>query len=188
MRHTRQLEERSRLHAMKVAASLICWLGMESSVVLANPASPDTYHRACTARDVVGTWEVVKWRTLVTFDEKDKGSSYFHRHQLFQFAADGTLKSMTSTRPFDDRSSRAFARVPKVISYHFPSNGQLETTRTDLPGHRELWICHFVTRRVKDAPRQVDLRPGDVVMTLLDRQGKPVFIRQLRRTNDASGR
>jgi hypothetical protein len=40
-----------------------------------------------------------------------------------------------------------------------------------------MWVCHFVTRRVADASQQVDLRPGDVVMTLLNRDGKPIYIR-----------
>lgn len=189
MRHARQYKERPWLQLTTMTvAGLICWLGTESPPVLAKPSSANGYHRACTASDIVGTWEVVKWRALVTFGEKDKGSSYFHPHQLYQFTADGTLKSMTSTQPFESGSSRALDRVPKVISYHFPSAGQLETTRTDLPSHRELWVCHLVTKHVEDASHQVDLRQGDVVMTLLDRNGKPLFIRQLRRMSDASGR
>lgn len=189
MRHARQYETGPWLQlTIMTAAGLICWLATEPSPVLAKPSSSDGYHRACTARDIVGTWEVVKWRALVTFGEKDKRSSYFHPHQLYQFTADGTLKSMTSTKPFDSGSSRALDRVPTVISYHFPSAGQLETKRTDLASHRERWVCHFVTKHVDDASHQVHLRQGDVVMTLLDRSGKPLFIRQLRRMSDVSGR
>ncbi len=189
MRRARQYEERSWLQlATLTVAGLIGWLATDSATVSAKTSSESGYHRACTASDIVGTWQVVKWRPLVKFSEKDKSSSYFHPHQLYQFTADGTLKSMTSTRPFDSGSSRAFDRVPKVISYHFPSNGQLETRRTDSPGHGERWVCHFVTKDVKDASRQVDLRQGDVVMTLLGREGKPIFIRQLRRLSNVSGR
>lgn len=188
MWRARQYEQESWFQLTTiVAVGLTCWLATESSVVLAKPPSANGYHRPCTASDIVGTWEVTKWRALVTFDEKDKNSPYFHPHQLYQFTEDGALKSMTSTKAFHGDSSDTFGRIPKVISYRFSSNGRLEATRTDLPGHKELWICHFVTTHVKDASRQVDLRKGDVVMTLLDRQGAPLYIRQLRRHGNESG-
>ncbi len=161
------------------AAFVAVWLCIGPAVGLAEPGN--SYHRPCTAGDLVGTWKVVKFRALGTVDKQNQSNSYFHPHQRYQFAADGALKSMTSTRPIDGTAIGVFDRVPHVISYRFRSEAQLETTRTDLPGHRELWICHFVTRRVKDAAREVDLRKGDVVMTLLDGRGKALYIRQMRR-------
>ena len=139
-----------------------------------------TYHRPCKAADLVGLWKVVQWTTYI---DKEKLNSYGHRHQWYLFSADGTLRSMTSTKPNENTREimRTLEKLPAVISYSCAEEGKVVTTRKDLPNGSELWAASFVTKDKADAARKVDLRQGDVVMTLLDKKGRPLYVRQMRK-------
>jgi hypothetical protein len=155
------------------------------SVFLALTASDastvEPYSRPCRADDLIGLWKVVKWTSYL--DDDRKLNSYAHAHQWYLFTPDGTLRSMTSTRRNPNEDLTVLAKLPAVISYRCTADGNVLTERKDLPSVKETWMCSVVTADRSDQARDVHLKKADVVMQLLGRDGRPIYVRQMRRVD-----
>jgi len=46
---------------------------------------------------------------------------------------------------------------------------------------KERWRVVYITKDIKDATLGIDVKVGDVVMSLLDQNNKVIYIRQLRK-------
>ncbi|MBI4024946.1 MAG: hypothetical protein HY360_08185 [Verrucomicrobia bacterium] len=171
--------------------------------------SPDTkaaapsYHRPCKADDLPGTWKVVKWTCYFKPPEKDIANVWFHDDQWCQFTGDGKMKSASAmkggrlldakaferlpvTRSLYDRfkvplESGVLEKLPAVIAYACETDGRVVVTRTDLQDHREIWFSNLITENRSEPTVDVFLEKGDLLMTILNAQGKPAYLRQLRR-------
>lgn len=135
--------------------------------------------RACTVKDVVGTWSLVKWNAPVHFNNPH--APYVMPHQIFQFGEDGGMKSAHSEKAFESSPAKVLQNVPSVVSYQVGSNGLMTVQAKERPEASETWECNAVTQNVDDQKRQVHLKRGDVVMTLLGKDGQPLYVRQLRK-------
>lgn len=135
--------------------------------------------RACTVKDVVGTWKLVKWNAPVHFN--DPHAPYVMPYQVFQFGEDGGLKSAHSEQAFEGSPAKVLQSVPSVVSYQMGANGLVTVRAKERPEASETWECNAVTENVDDQKRQVHLKRGDVVMTLLGKDGQPLYVRQLRK-------
>ena len=135
--------------------------------------------RTCTAKDLVGSWSLVKWNAPVHFNNPH--APYVMPHQVFQFGEDGGLKSAHSEEAFDVSPAKVLQRVPSVVNYRVGSNGVVTVQAKERPEASETWECHTVVDNVDDQKRQVHLKRGDVVMTLLGKDGQPLYVRQLRK-------
>lgn len=153
--------------------------GSQSKITLVSHKE-SSYHRACLAADLVGLWKVVQWTTYI---DKANLNSYGHPHQWYWFSADGALRSMTSTKPNENvgEIAETLGKLPAVISYSCAEGGKVATTRKDSPNGSELWAAFVVTQDKAEAARNVDLKRGDVVMTLLGKEGRPLYVRQMRK-------
>ena len=141
--------------------------------------SQASYNRPATVADLPGLWKVVQWSTFV---DQSKLNSYAEPYQWYLFDNNGSLRFMTSRQPNEDaaRIRQTIESLPAVIRYACSGDGKVQTTRTDLSGAEELWQAFYVTRDTSDATGKVDLRAGDIVMTLLDSSGNPLYVRQMR--------
>jgi hypothetical protein len=135
--------------------------------------------RACTAKDVVGSWKLVKWNAPVHFNNPH--APYVMPHQVFQFNEDGGMKSAHSEQAFDGSPNKVLQHAPSVVKYEVDSNGLVTVRAKERPDASETWECNAVTENVDDQKRQVHLKRGDVVMTLLGKDGQPLYVRQLRK-------
>ncbi len=135
--------------------------------------------RACTMKDVVGSWKLVKWNAPVHFNNAH--APYVMPHQVFQFDEDGGVKSAHSDQAFEGGPAKVLQNVPSVVTYQVGANGVVTVWAKERPDASETWECNAVTENVDDQKRQVHLKRGDVVMTLLGKDGQPLYVRQLRK-------
>ena len=137
------------------------------------------YARFCTARDLVGTWRVIKWTSELQF--KDPNAPYLLPYQLFQFSKDGAMKSVHSKREFTGDPMKTFQAMPAVGIYRFNPDRLLTIKAKGNPRTAETWHCSAVIEDRSDDKRQIFLKKGDVVMTLIGKNGRPLYVRQMRK-------
>lgn len=135
--------------------------------------------RFCKPRDLVGTWRVVKWTSEFQF--KDSNAPYLLPHQLFQFSADGSMKSAHSANPIAGDPKKVLQAMPAVVTYSFNQDGMVTVKAKDPAGASETWHCVSMTRDRADDQQKAFLKKGDIVMTLVGKSGQPLYARQMRK-------
>jgi hypothetical protein len=137
-------------------------------------------HRPVREADLPGLWMVVQFSS---FTDDSKLGSYAEPYQWLLFDTSGALRSVTSKEPSDDlaKIKAELEALPFDVHYMCPSQGTVETMRSYGAGASELWRAFYVTRDTVDTSGKVDLREGDIVMTLMGRDRKPVYARQMRK-------
>ncbi len=145
------------------------------------PAAADKpFSRFCKARDLVGTWRLVKYTTPYEF--KDPNAPYLLPYQVFQFTADGSMKSAHSPKPFQENPGNLFQAIPAVVTYGLERDGMVTVRAKGAATAAETWHCVAIIRDRKDEQHQVFMKRGDLVMTLMGKNGQPLFVRQLRKS------
>jgi hypothetical protein len=137
------------------------------------------FSRFCKAQDVVGTWKLVKYSSQ--FEFKNPNAPFLMPHQVFHFSDRGSMKSAFSAKPFAGDTKKVFQQVPDEVTYAFEREGMMTVKAKSAPANQETWHCVAITADKKDEVHQAVMKKGDVVMTLVGKNGQPVFVRQLRK-------
>ena len=139
--------------------------------------------RFATTQDVMGFWEMLP---LNNAEHVNKVNPWPLPYQWFGFYEDGTLASMARTEraSYSRDQLAAILDVVKASAPKFSwSKGLMVVRYPSLPWATEYWVVHLNTAGLE---LQIGkLRPGDLVMTLVDREGKPVYYRVLRRLSES---
>jgi len=163
------------LKQLSGAVLLLAFAFPESGFATADKPSS----RFCKPHDLVGTWRVVKWTSEFQF--KDPNAPYLLPHQLFQFSADGSMKSAHSAKAFAEGPKKVFQAMPAVVTYSFNQDGIVTVKAKDPTGASETWHCVSMTRDRADDQQNAFLKKGDIVMTLVGKNGQPLYARQMRK-------
>jgi hypothetical protein len=144
-----------------------------------------SYARACRPADLLGTWRLVSFHSPYGF--KDSRAPYLLAHQLFQYSNDGLMKSAHSAHPIADPPREIFDRIPSAMSYTLAAKGMVtvrnSATEAAIQAPRETWQCAAILRdAVRDKSAGGMVKQGDLVMTLIGKNGRTLFVRQLRKT------
>ncbi|MGH7205307.1 MAG: hypothetical protein ACREI2_03750, partial [Nitrospiraceae bacterium] len=107
------------LKQLSAAVLLLACAVPESGYAAADKPSS----RFCKPQDLVGTWRVMKWTSEFQF--KDPNAPYLLPHQLFQFSADGSMKSAHSAKAFTGDPRKVFQAMPAVVTYSFNQEGMV---------------------------------------------------------------
>ncbi len=154
-----------------------------AEVALAAPndgaASAKSYSRFCKAKDLVGTWKLVQYSSQ--FEFKDPNAPFLLPHQVFHFSEGGSMKSAYSAQPFAADPKKVLQQMPDEVNYSFEREGMVTLKARNAPASTETWHCVTITADKKDVAHRAAMKKGDVVMTLVGKNGQPVFSRQLRR-------
>jgi hypothetical protein len=131
--------------------------------------------------DLLGTWRLVTYSAR--FRVKDPAAPYLYPHQLFQFSIDGSMKSAHSPKAFVEPPGHILGKVPSVLRYEMdPVYPGRVTVKSDGAGTgAETWQCLTITSDRKDPNSPVSVGTGDLVMTLVGKNGQPLFVRYLRK-------
>ena len=163
------------LKQLSAAVLLLAFAVPESGYAVADKPSS----RFCKPQDLVGTWRVVKWTS--NFQFKDPNAPYLLPHQLFYFSADGGMKSAHSAKAFDGDPKKMFQATPADVTYSFNQDGMVTIKAKDSTGASEIWHCVSMTRDRADDRQKAVLKKGDIVMTLVGKNGQPLYARQMRK-------
>lgn len=145
----------------------------------AKPVAEKPYSRFCKAGDLMGTWRLVKFDSQYQF--KDPNVPYLMLHQLIHFSKDGVMKSAHSPQPFRDQPTKVLDAIPPAVNYVFEREGMIALKANAVPNASETWHCVAITDDWKDVQHQISMKRGDLVMTLVGKNGQPLFVRQLRK-------
>jgi hypothetical protein len=152
-------------------------------VALATPAdaadAKDSYYRPCEEADLPGLWKVVHSTPYV---DRQQLHDYADPYQWYAFSNDGTQRWLTSDEPKNDLVEIREELDKQPGMTHFTcKDGKFAITRDNDKEGKESWLAFFVTQDRADPNSNVELRPGDVVMTLVGPDGKTQYARQLRK-------
>ncbi len=135
--------------------------------------------RSCAADDVLGNWSLVTFASSYRF--RNPQAPYLFPYQLFQYTSERSAKSAHSRTPIPGSPDRVFETVPTDMTYRVEQGGRI-VLKTEGRGEvREIWSCSVVTRDREAWEGGSDLQRGDVLMTLLGRNGQALFVRHLRK-------
>ncbi len=147
--------------------------------VIRSAAENPPHSRICQPQDLPGTWRLVKFDSPYQF--KDPRAPYLLPHQLFHFAKGGGLKSAHSARRIEGDPQKVFAGIPLVITYTVLRNGVVSVKAKGAAEVMETWRCVAITQDLNAEDRRGAMKRGDIVMTLVDKYGQTIFMRQLRK-------
>jgi hypothetical protein len=143
----------------------------------ADPSAP----RSCRRVDLLGTWQLVTYSAR--FRAKDPAAPYLYPHQLFQFSIDGSMKSAHSPKAFVESPGYILGKVPSVLRYEmdpdYPGRIMVKSSGSGISA--ETWQCLTITSERKDPNHPASVGTGDLVMTLVGKNGEPLFVRYLRK-------
>ncbi len=149
------------------------------SLTRSGPAVHERALRSCAGEDVVGNWN------LVTFDSsyryRNPQAPYLFPYQLFQYSSERGAKSAHSRRPILGSPDRVFDTVPPDMTYRVEQGGRVVLTAKGHAEAVEIWSCSVVTQDREARGGGNDLQRGDLLMTLIGRNGQALFQRHLRK-------
>ncbi|MCK5843660.1 MAG: hypothetical protein KAG97_03060 [Victivallales bacterium] len=144
------------------------------------------YSRLCGEADLKGLWRVVKWTPYMEVKGADWRESLFLRHQWIEFDGNGHLKSVASNKKMNfDKVVELLAKVPWGVTISFKRNGFFEISSETKKYPGSIWRCVVITRNISVKSRKLDLREGDVIMTLLGYDESILYFRQVRKARPA---
>jgi hypothetical protein len=141
-----------------------------------------SYSRLCSLADVEGLWKVVKWTAFFELKPADWKNTVYLRHQWILLGSKGEFRIIGSNMKMDtDKVERKLHKLPVVmlLSFDRPGVGVLISKKPDIADSK--WRCAVVTKNVTSKKFGVDLKKGDVIMTMLAPNGNVVYFRQMRR-------
>jgi hypothetical protein len=135
--------------------------------------------RSCTEEDVAGNWHLIGFDSRYRF--RDPHAAYLFPYQIFQYSKEGGVKSVHSTKPITEPTNETFNAIPPAMSYRLQLGGIMRLSKQGQEGVVETWRCVVLTEGYDPSVRQRSLQRGDLMMTLLGRDGQRLFIRHLRK-------
>ena len=74
-----------------------------------------------------------------------------------------------------------FQAMTAVVTYSFNQDGMVTIKAKGSPGASETWHCVSMTQDRADDRQKAFLKKGDIVMTLVGKNGQPLYARQMRK-------
>ena len=130
--------------------------------------------------DVVGYWQMIPMSAELA--AKNVVNPWPLPHQYFAIYANGEMFAHMSTHATDHTPAsldQLHAMLPKTVHYAFNADGFMVVTRDDQPDARELWGVNLLAQDFTSGG--TDFKAGDLLMSLDDGHGNPVYRRLLRR-------
>ena len=130
--------------------------------------------------DVVGYWQMIPMSAELA--AKNVENPWPLPFQYFAIYANGEMFAHMSTHATDHTPAsldQLHAMLPKTVRYAFNADGFMVVTRADQPDARELWGVNLLAQDFTSGG--TDFKKGDLLMSLDDGHGNPVYRRLLRR-------
>ena len=156
----------------------ICCAGF--LLLAADPARADDRGGFAQPGDVVGYWQMIPMSAELT--AKNVENPWPLPFQYFVFYANGETFAHMSTHATAHTPAsldQLHAMLPKTVRYAFNADGFMVVTRADQPDARELWGVNLLAQDFTSGG--TDFKKGDLLMSLDDGHGNPVYRRLLRR-------
>lgn len=165
---------RARVLLCVLAGAAVC---AGAGSVLAQDAADAL--RPCKPGDLIGTWEVIRFGIAPAF-LVDRSDPSFSPHQRYVFAANATVRHLTSPTRITPADHRALLAATAPATWAVDGAGKLLVQKEGAT-RLETAACAVLTKEVVDPRSRVPAMPGDLLLTHYDTADKPVMRRQLRK-------
>ncbi len=164
---------RGRILLSVLAGILGAWALVASAQELAEVTRP------CSPADLIGAWEVIRVGTApgVRIDRSDPA---FYPFQRYVFATDATVRHLTSETKITNADHRALLAVAAPWTWAVDANGRLLLLREG-QATLDRSACLVLVKEVVDPRSRSRSRPGDLLLTHIDTDDRPLYRRQLRK-------
>ncbi len=143
--------------------------------------------RPCFMSDLIGTWDMRDINTKIKIDPKD---SFAWPYQRLMFDRKGDVKQVISTTPIstDKALINKFNKAASTSKYSIDEGSVLSITKLESP-NPERCMCSYVTKdlpaealvKLPAAKRDQMPHQGDIVLTYVDRNGRPIVIKSFKK-------
>jgi len=165
---------RARVLLCVLAGAAVC---AGAGSVLAQDAADAL--RPCKPGDLIGTWEVIRFGIAPAF-LVDRSDPSFSPHQRYVFAANATVRHLTSPTRITPADHRALLAATAPATWAVDGAGKLLVQKEGAT-RLETAACAVLTKEVVDPRSRVPAMPGDLLLTHYDTADTPVMRRQLRK-------
>ena len=130
--------------------------------------------------DEIGYWTLIPFSAELA--AKNTENPWPLPHQSFAFYANGEMFSHMSSHPSPqthESLDKLHAMFPNAVHYQYNKDGFLVVTHTEQPLDKEYWGVNLISRDFTMGG--TEFKAGDLLMSLDDGHGNPVYRRLLRR-------
>ena len=130
--------------------------------------------------DEVGYWTMIPMSAELT--AKNTENPWPLPHQYFAFYANGEMFSHMSSHPAEpthESLDKLHAMFPNAVNYQYNKDGFLVVTHADQSLGKEYWGVNLISKDFTMGG--TEFKAGDLLMSLDDGHGNPVYRRLLRR-------
>ena len=175
--------------SLSLSALLTVGLVLRLNAQAPSPSPPkdintsSAYSRLCSLDDMVGFWHVIKWTPYYPVSPKDWKKMAYMKFQWILVGSKGEFRTFGSNmRKDDDKVEQTLHKAPVVMLLTFDDEKGIATmVAKDKGVDKTRWRCSLVTKDVSNRQLGVELKKGDIIMTMLAPNGNVVYYRQLRR-------
>jgi hypothetical protein len=158
--------------------------GEKGGVVLKPLNSGAGYSRLCREDDLRGLWRVVKWIPYMEVKGPDWRESLFLRHQWMEFDGNGRLRTVASNKKIKlSKAKSLLGKAPWGVTVSFKRDGFCEISSETKKYPGSIWRCVVITKNLKVESGKLELREGDVIMTLLGNGENILYFRLMRKVS-----
>ena len=143
-----------------------------------------SYSRLCEEEDLYGLWKVVRWIPYFEVQGKDWRKPAFLKNQWFLFDGKGGVKSLASNLDIKlDDVKRKLSEADSVISVKFKRKGFMTLSSSGENADEEMWRCSIAEKNSSVKALNIELKKGDLIMTMFGKDNTIRFFRLLRRVD-----
>ena len=140
------------------------------------------YSTLVNAEELYGFWKVIKWHAYFYVPAKEWNKPAFMKFQWYFFEKNGTLKFMTAHKDFSNDSVwDKLSNKTSDLRYVFDSKGFMRITSVKKKEIDELWRTAIITKNIEFETTGFKFQKGDIVQSLLDKNNKILYVRQMRK-------
>ena len=144
-----------------------------------------TYSRLCEEDDLYGLWKVVRWIPYFEVKGKDWTKPAFLKNQWFLFDGKGGVKSLASNLDIKlDDVKKKLSEAENSISVKFKRKGFMTLGSSGKDAKGEFWRCSIAEKNSSVKALNIELKKGDLIMTLFGKDNTIRFFRLLRRVEE----
>ena len=141
-----------------------------------------TYSKLCGEDDLYGLWKVERWIPYFDVQGDDWKKPAFLKNQWFIFDGKGGMKSLSSNLEIKlDDVKRKLSDLKTVIPVKFKRKGFLEIQSSNKEEDAEHWRCAIAEKDIIFKSMNIEVKKGDLLMTMFGKGNTIRFFRLLRR-------
>ena len=144
-----------------------------------------TYSRLCEESDLYGLWKVARWIPYFEVQGSDWTKPAFLKNQWLLFDGQGGLKYLAANLEIklDDVQTK-LADTTSIISVKFTRKGFMDLQPPEKGASVEHWRCAVAKKDLIIKAMNIEVKKGDILMTMFGKDNTIRFFRLLRRVNE----